>query len=122
MKDEKNIEKSWQNSAFWLFRLTRTSVFIMFFFCILLFLFYLIGNYQNFMDKTQLLILSALAFSSILEVVLSFLGIIEIIFFMIANKFSVKNLFSLLFMLLSLIMSIIFVIYSVIIKRIATGV
>ncbi|MCR4733671.1 MAG: hypothetical protein K5829_01525 [Treponema sp.] len=74
------------------------------------------------MDKTQLLILSALAFSSILEVVLSFLGIIEIIFFMIANKFSVKNLFSLLFMLLSLIMSIIFVIYSVIIKRIATGV
>ena len=122
MEEKKIKEKSKLNSAFWLFRLTRTSVFIMFFFCILLFLFYLIGNYQSFMDKTQLLILTALAFASVLEVVLSFLGLIEIVFFMITNKFRINNVFSLLFMILAFITSVVFVIYSVIIKRFATGI
>ncbi|MCR4953395.1 MAG: hypothetical protein K6A43_04910 [Treponema sp.] len=122
MEEKKIKDKSKLNSAFWLFRLTRTSVFILFFFCVLLFLFYLMGNYQNFMDKTQLLILTVLGFSSVLEVVLSFLGLVEIIFFMITNKFRVNNIFSLLFLILAFIISIIFVIYAVIIKRFATGV
>lgn len=122
MKDKKIKEKPKINSSFWLFRLTRTSVFILFFFCILLFLFYLMGNYQNFMDKTQLLILTVLGIVSVLEVVLSFLGLIEIVFFMIANKFRLNNIFSLLFLIAAFIISIIFVIYAVIIKRFATGV
>ncbi len=122
MEEKKIKDKSKLNSAFWLFRLTRTSVFILFFFCVLLFLFYLMGNYQNFMDKTQLLILTVLGFSSVLEVVLSFLGLVEIIFFMITNKFRVNNIFSLLFLILAFITSVIFVIYAVIIKRFATGI
>ena len=74
------------------------------------------------MDKTQLLILSVLSFVSVMNIVLSSIGIIELIVFLIAKKVRVKGAFHLLFMLIVLIISIAFAVYSVIIRRFAGGV
>lgn len=122
MKDIKNKNKTNLDSVYWLFRLTKTAVFIMFFFCIILFLFYLIGNYQDFMDRTQLLILTVLAFASVLNSVLCTIGLVEMIFFMITDGFQFKNLMQLLLFVLIFLISLIFAAYSVIIKRFAVGV
>lgn len=105
-----------------LYKLTKSLVAVLFLFIVLLFSFYLIGNYQNFLDKSLLLILNVLSIVSILCTFFSFCGLLENIFFMFTKESKIKNLISILIMFFCIIISIFIEIYSTIIKEIAIGI
>lgn len=91
-------------------------------FCFLLITLYTIGNYQNFQDNTQQIILSVLAFSSIFNILLSILLIIETIIKIITEKNKIRNLLNLIYLILAVFLCIFFSSTSNIINYLSTGI
>ena len=71
---QKNAKKKYKFPFVFLSRLTRNAAFVLFLICIFLFLLYMIGNYQSFVDQTQLLILSILSFCAIVLCIMTVLS------------------------------------------------
>lgn len=68
------------------FRITNRLINFLFSFSIVLFLFYVAGNYQLFLDQSQKIILTVLSYISIALIWFCCCGLIEIIFFSIKKK------------------------------------
>lgn len=105
-----------------LYKLASSMVFIWFSFEFLLFLFYLIGNYQNFLDKSQLLILQLLSYSAVITFCLCFISLSILVILMILRTYKLTNLLRLLPILLALVINIIFLSYSTIITQLSEGI
>lgn len=60
-----------------LYRLIKNLVFALFFFCLVLVLMYIVGNYQSFQFESQKLILKTISFSSIALLIFSILILFE---------------------------------------------
>ena len=103
-------------------KLTRNSIILDFLICLLLFSLYLIGNFQDFTDKTQIRILVVLSITAATLCILSFFGIIvELVFvFMKSRKTSV--FFSILLYIFTLITGAGLIGFATIIRRIAIGI
>ena len=102
--------------------LTRNSVILVFLICLLLFAFYLIGNFQAFTDSTQLRILRVLSVISSVLCILSFFGIvIEIVFVFLKNR-KTFAFFSVIFYFFTLIIGAGLIGFSTVITRIAMGI
>lgn len=91
-------------------------------FCFLLITLYTIGNYQNFQDNTQQIILSVLTFSSIFNILLSILLIIETILKIITEKNKFRNLINLIYLIIAVFLCIFFSSTSNIINYLSTGI
>lgn len=91
-------------------------------FCITLLIFYIIGNYQNFQDKTQQIILSVLSYSSIFNGLLSIFLIIESIIKLITEKRKLKTTLLLIYLLFAVILCIVFSSASNIISFLSMGI
>ena len=79
--DQKEPKKKRNFPFAFLGKLVRNSVFLVLMICVLLFVLYLIGNFQSFTDKTQLRILFALSLTAAALSIMSFLALIlEIVF------------------------------------------
>ncbi|MCR4632229.1 MAG: hypothetical protein K5786_11420 [Treponema sp.] len=81
--------------------MTINLIFVVF--CILLTALYIIGNYQNFLDKTQEIILSLLSYVSIFSALLSFLLLIESIVKIFTEKYKIRSIIYSFLLLLSII-------------------
>lgn len=92
-----------------LFRLTRKTVFFLFLFLSVLTLFYVIGNYQLFLDSSQTIILNTAVLVAAGLIFISFAGIIESILCIIKKEN--KRFYyaiNLIFMIFSLLVGIFF--------------
>lgn len=122
MKDKK-IKNQIDNKKIFLlvFRLLNDFVSILFVFNLLLFAFYIVGNYQNFLEESQLLILFVLTISSIIMTLTAFITLIfNIITICIQKKKTVKILL-LFYLIFVILIGLIFIAYSIIIKKLAGG-
>lgn len=115
----KNISE--KNYFYFLYKLTKNLIFLCLSFSIILFLLYFIGNYQNFLDKTQILILKVLSFNSILSFILCFLLIIESISLMLLKYIKTNKFYNILSYFLIILINLFFLIYSSIVIRLSEG-
>ena len=119
---QKNIKKTLKFPFVFLSRLTRNCTFLLLFICVFLFLLYLIGNYQAFVDKTQLLILNLLSFTSIVLCIMAVLSFILETVFLFIQKKKAASLFTMLFFLFTLVAGVFFIAFSSVIHRISLGI
>lgn len=103
-------------------RLTQQLIWVLFIFCILILLFYVMGNYQGFLDKNQLIILTVITISSVVMSFLSAIGIIEnLVLLFISDKKPVKIL-SIIFLLITLIIGVLLSIFSTVLQDLSKGI
>lgn len=111
-----------RNSFIFLYKLTKNIIKILFVFSLFLFLFYLLGNYQNFLDKSQLLILQILSITSIITGVLSIFGFLENLIFIFVEDNKLHIFFSMIYMIIIIVVCSFFVVYSTTLKQLALGI
>lgn len=89
---EKNNKKkiSFTDNLVLTYRKLLSLIVFLFLFCLFLCVFYVIGNYKEFLDSSQKLILSWLSVSSIVLGFFSFIGLVVNILLMI-KKIKIKN-------------------------------
>ena len=89
---EKNNKKkiSFTDNLVLTYRKLLSLIVFLFLFCLFLCVFYVIGNYKEFLDSSQKLILSWLSVSSIVLGFFSFIGLIVNIL-LIIKKIKIKN-------------------------------
>lgn len=89
---EKNNKKkiSFTDNLVLIYRKLLSLIVFLFLFCLFLCVFYVIGNYKEFLDSSQELILSWLSVSTIVLGFFSFIGLIVNIL-LIIKKIKIKN-------------------------------
>ena len=97
----KNTSTKFSNTLTYKVTMTINLIFVVF--CILLTALYIIGNYQNFLDKTQEIILALLSYVSIFSALLSFLLLIESIVKIFTEKYKIRSIIYSFLLLLSII-------------------
>ncbi|MCR4579760.1 MAG: hypothetical protein K5681_05380 [Treponema sp.] len=100
--------------------MTINLIFVVF--CVLLTLLYIIGNYQNFQDSSQQIILFFLSYVSIFSTLLSTLLLIESIVKIFTEKYKVKNIIYSVLLLLAIIFCIFSTGIAGIISYLSTGI
>ena len=90
-------------------------------FCLKLIMLYVVGNYQNFLDKTQQIILKVLAISSIFTVLLSVFLIFETLLKIITEKHKIKNFFNILYLFITFVFCVFCIVISSAINYISLG-
>jgi hypothetical protein len=100
--------------------MTINLIFIVF--CILLTALYVIGNYQDFQDKSQQIILFFLSYVSIFSTLLSFLLLIETIVKIFTEKYKLRNIINSVMLLLAIIFCISSTGIAGIISYLSTGI
>lgn len=122
-KERKKISDFFYTNTLRIFnKLTKNCVWLFFLFNVILFVLYVMGNFYNFLDETQLLILKVLTISSIFQSILSLILFIENIIYIFFTHSKVARFFTIIFSILSLIIGIVFIIYSTLVKQLSTGV
>lgn len=91
-------------------------------FSITLLTLYIIGNYQNFLDKTQAIILSILSYTSIFNGLLSIFLIIESFIKLFTEKHKINTTLWLIYLFIATILSIVFSSASNIISYLSLGI
>ena len=69
-----------------LFKLTRRTVLFLFLFTVSLIFLYFIGNFQQFLDSTQIIVIKSMAISASALAVLSAAALIESVIYMLIKK------------------------------------
>ena len=91
MAERNNKKKiSFTDNLVLTYRKLLSLIVFLFLFCLFLCVFYVIGNYKEFLDSSQKLILSWLSVSSIVLGFFSFIGLVVNILLMI-KKIKIKN-------------------------------
>ena len=91
MAENNNKKKiSFTDNLVLTYRKLLSLIVFLFLFCLFLCVFYVIGNYKEFLDSSQKLILSWLSVSSIVLGFFSFIGLVVNILLMI-KKIKIKN-------------------------------
>jgi len=122
-KKSKKINDFFNTNTLRIFnKLTKNCVWLFFLFNLLLFALYVMGNFYNFLDKTQLLILNVLFVSSIFQSILSFILFIENMIYIFFTNLRIRRVFTIIFSLISLVVGIVFIIYSSLVKELAIGI
>lgn len=116
----KNTKTKFSNTMTYKFTMTINFIFVVF--CILLTALYIIGNYQDFQDKSQQIILFFLSYVSIFSTLLSFLLLIETIVKIFTEKFKFKNIINSILLLLAILFCISSTGIAGIINYLSTGI
>ena len=121
-KTKKQVKNRHSFAFVFLERLTRNSIFLLFLMCMLFLLFYLIGNFQGFIDRSQLIILRVLTATSICLCIMSLIGfVLEIIFLFMKDKKS-RHFLTMFFYLFTFVTGFALIIFSMVIRKIAAGI
>lgn len=121
-KNENKIKKRRTFPFVFLGRLTRNSIFLLLLICVLLFALYIIGNYQGFIDRSQLRILTVLSATSVALCVMSILGFIQESIFIFLREKKSSSILSMLFFIFTFAAGFAFIAFSALIRRISTGI
>ena len=116
----KNTKAKFSNTMTYKFTMTINFIFVVF--CILLTALYIIGNYQDFQDKSQQIILFFLSYVSIFSTLLSFFLLIETIVKIFTEKFKFKNIINSILLLLAILFCISSTGIAGIINYLSTGI
>lgn len=120
---EKNNKKkiSFIDNLVLTYRKLLSLIVFLFLFCLFLCVFYVIGNYKEFLDSSQKLILSWLSVSSIVLGFFSFIGLVVNILLMI-KKIKIKNRISaFLLMIFFILFSIFANVFSYLVNYLSLG-
>ena len=120
---EKNNKKkiSFTDNLVLTYRKLLSLIVFLFLFCLFLCVFYVIGNYKEFLDSSQELILSWLSVSSIVLGFFSFIGLIVNIL-LIIKKIKIKNRISaFLLMIFFILFSIFANVFSYLVNYLSLG-
>lgn len=117
--DFKYKKKAFSNTA--TYKLLMTLNIFFSFFCLTLIALYVIGNYQNFLDKTQQIILDVLAVSSIFTALLSIFLIFESLLKIITEKNKIKNIINTFYLFVVLVFCIFCIVISIAINYVSLG-
>lgn len=90
--------------------------------CILFLLFFIVGNFQNFTDDSQLLLLSVLSVVSIMLIVASFLGIIINSVFLFFKVRIPHRIICIIVFILMIIIAVVLLLFSSVLKQLSTGI
>ncbi len=115
-----NAKSRFSNTLTYKVTMTINLIFVVF--CVLLTLLYIIGNYQNFQDSSQQIILFFLSYVSIFSTLLSTLLLIESIVKIFTEKYKVKNIIYSVLLLLAIIFCIFSTGIAGIISYLSTGI
>lgn len=85
----KNTSSRFSNSLTYKVTMTINWIFVVF--CVLLLILYIIGNYQNFQDRSQQIILSALSYASVFSALLSLVLLIESIVKIFTERHKIQS-------------------------------
>lgn len=120
---EKNNKKkiSFTDNLVLTYRKLLSLIVFLFLFCLFLCVFYVIGNYKEFLDSSQKLILSWLSVSSIVLGFFSFIGLVVNIL-LIIKKIKIKNRISaFLLMIFFILFSIFANVFSYLVNYLSLG-
>lgn len=120
---EKNNKKkiSFTDNLVLTYRKLLSLIVFLFLFCLFLCVFYVIGNYKEFLDSSQKLILSWLSVSSIVLGFFSFIGLVVNIL-LITKKIKIKNRISaFLLMIFFILFSIFANVFSYLVNYLSLG-
>lgn len=120
---EKNNKKkiSFTDNLVLTYRKLLSLIVFLFLFCLFLCVFYVIGNYKEFLDSSQKLILSWLSVSSIVLGFFSFIGLVVNIL-LIIKKIKIKNRIPAILLMIFFILFSIFVnVFSYLVNYLSLG-
>ena len=91
------------------------------FFSLIMILIYIVGNYQNFLDETQKIILNTLSYTSLLATSISIILMLETILKIFTEKKPLKNIINLIFLIAAIIICLIELGFSSTINFVSAG-
>jgi len=117
--DFKYAKKTFSNTL--TYKLTMILQIVLTIFCILLVTLYILGNYQDFQDSTQSILLIILSYTSIFNALLSVCLFVETVFKFFTEKRKFMHIINGIFLLLTAILCIVFSSLSNIISFLSSG-
>jgi cellulose synthase/poly-beta-1,6-N-acetylglucosamine synthase-like glycosyltransferase len=122
MKERKKNNKNINSPYKILYKLTNFFINVFFVFCIVLIILYIMGNYQNFLDKSQILLLTVLSFCSVSMTVMAIISLIENTVLIFLEKSKNNQIKNILWDIFTLIFGIIILIFSIFVKQLSLGI
>ena len=122
MKERKKNNKNINSPYKILYKLTNFFINVFFVFCIVLIILYIMGNYQNFLDKSQILLLTVLSFCSVSMTVMAIISLIENTVLIFLEKSKNNQIKNILWYIFTLIFGIIILIFSIFVKQLSLGI
>ena len=124
MKDNKKKLKDFinKNTLSFLNKLIKNAVWIFFVFDLLIFLFYIIGNYYSYTDRTLILILRIMSWVSVVLVIISVVGFFENIVYIFFDKKVFLRIISILFVIISFAVGLLLIFYPTALLHLALGI
>lgn len=111
-----------QNTSSYLYKVLRILIYCFDIFCALLFAFYIVGNYQNFEDRSQKIILNALSYASIFTCLLTIPVIVDSVFILIGKGSVKKTIKTLVGMILTIVFCILLISISSLLTFLSAGI
>ena len=90
-------------------------------FCLILAILYVVGNYQEFQDSTQNIIISTISYVSIFNALISGILMVEAIFKIFTEKHKISHIFQVIFLIITIIFCIICMELSTVISYLSAG-
>lgn len=115
----KHLFKSPQS---FLYKLTLTIIVALLFFCFMIILLYILGNYQGFQDKSQQIILNVVSYTSIFLGFITIPVIIELIIQIFTEPKKIKHVIYLVLMIITILFCILCSATSSIIDYLSMGI
>ena len=122
MKERKKNNKNINSPYKILYKLTNFFINVFFVFCIVLIILYIMGNYQNFLDKSQILLLTVLSVCSVSMTVMAIISLIENTVLIFLEKTKNNQIKNILWDIFTLIFGIIILIFSIFVKQLSLGI
>ena len=122
MKDKKELKDFINFNSLTVFnKLVKNALWILFVFDLIVFLFYIFGNYFNYTDKTLILILRIMSGTSVMLGIISVVGFFENIVYIFFDKRLFRRIISIFFTIIALAVAVLLIIYSTVLMHLALG-
>ncbi len=123
MNDSKKSTKNKKNklSIAFLYHLTKVLIAAFVIFCIILLILYIVGNYQEFQDKSQQIIFSVLSYISIFTMLLTVCVIVESFFRAFEKENIVKSIITIILMIFTIVFCFTCLSISIIVEKLSIG-
>ena len=90
-------------------------------FCLILVVLYIVGNYQSFQDKSQQIIITCISYTSIFNMLMSLILLIESVFKIFTEKHKIKHILLVILLLITILFCFICMELSGIISYLSQG-
>ena len=118
----KNIKDFFNTNTLSLFnKLVKNALWILFVFDVIIFLFYIIGNYFSYTDRTLILILRIMSGTSVMLAIISVVGFFENIVYSFFDKKVFLRIISILFAIIAFAVGVLLIVYSTVLLHLSLG-